>query len=128
MRIITRSKSKVYVWLACFAVVLFAGIGSARATDLSGTYTTPQIITEDSRLTGNVECAPTLIKSSCIVFGASHISLDLNGFSITGPVDPKTNVAACSKPGDATFGVGVEATDQNNIKIEGPGVIQHFER
>jgi parallel beta-helix repeat protein len=128
MTIGTGSKSRIYVWLACFSFVFFAGIGRARATDLSGTYTTTQIITEDSRLTGDVRCEPTLIKSPCIVFGASHIKLSLNGFTITGPVDPRTDLAGCSKTADATFGVGIEVVDQDHIKIEGPGVLQHFER
>lgn len=117
-----------FVLLICGLAVLFAFVGRARATDLSGTYTTTQTISDDSRLTGDVTCAPTLLKAPCIVFGASHIKLSLNGFNITGPVDPKTDIAACSKPSDATFGVGVQAIDQDDIKIEGPGVIQHFER
>jgi len=128
MTITYRNRSKIYVWLVCVTTVLFAGIGRARATDLSGTYTTTQVITEDSRLTGNVTCTATLIESSCIVFGTSHVKLSLNGFTITGPVDPKTNVVACSKTSDTIFGVGVEAKDQDDITIEGPGVIQHFER
>jgi len=125
---ISEGTERVYVSLVCFAAMLSVSLAPAYATDLSGTYTTSQVITEDSRLTGDVECAATLTTSSCIVFGASHIRLDLNGFTITGPVDPKANVAACSKTTDTVFGVGVEAKDQDNITIEGPGVIQHFER
>lgn len=114
--------------LAVFA--LFVCTGRAQATDLSGTYVTTQTITEDSQLVGDVTCAPTLIKSPCIVFGASHIKLSLNGFTITGPVDPldPTQFALCSKPPDPTFGVGLEAIGQTHIQIEGPGVVQHFER
>lgn len=127
MRIISGNRLR-FVWLICGLAVPLVFAAQASATDLSGTYTTTQTINDDSRLTGDVTCAPTLLMAPCIVFGASHIKLNLNGFTITGPVDPKTDIAACSKPTDATFGVGVEAIDQNDIAIEGPGVIQHFER
>jgi len=125
---ITKGSKRTFVCLSCGFALLFAFAGRVHATDLSGTYFTTQYIFNDSRLTGDVTCAPTLTTAPCIVFGASHIKLSLKGFTITGPVDPKTNVAACSKPTDATFGVGVEAIDQDDITIEGPGIIQHFER
>jgi hypothetical protein len=128
MRMTTERKRDIFIWLTCFAAAFFALSERALAADLSGTYTTTQVIVDDSQLTGDVTCAPTLITSPCIVFGASHIKLNLNGFTITGPVDPRTNIGACSKPPDATFGVGVEVTDQDDITLEGPGVIQHFER
>jgi parallel beta-helix repeat protein len=110
---------------ALTVVALFVCAGSAQATDLSGSHSSVTIH-DDSRLTGDVTCTAPLV--SCIVFGASHIKLSLNGHTITGPVDPLTNLASCSHPGDSTFGVGIEATDVNDIKIEGPGVIQHFQR
>ena len=44
---------------------------------------------------------------------------------MTGPVDPPTN---CSLPTDATFGVGIEVNGRTDVKIEGPGVIQKFQR
>jgi parallel beta-helix repeat protein len=128
MRSITARK-RIFVASCPVAVALFfVCVARTDAADLSGTYFTTQVIYENSQLTGDVTCAPTLTTAPCIFFGASHIKLSLNGFTITGPVDPKTNVAACSKPTDPAFGVGVEVIDQDNIVIEGPGVIQHFER
>lgn len=129
MRVSIGIQGKALVWLA--SGVLFVCIGQAGATDLFGTYTTPQVITEDSRLTGDVECAATLIKSPCIVFGTSHIKLSLNGFTITGPVDPLNpeDFPLCSQPGPPIdVGIGIEADGQNHIKIEGPGIVQHFQR
>jgi len=41
------------------------------------------------------------------------------------PVTPPTN---CSLPSDAHFGVGIYVNGQTDVKIEGRGVIQHFER
>ena len=49
----------------------------------------------------------------------------LNGHTITGPVTPPTG---CSLPSDSMFGVGIAAIDRNEVKIVGPGIIQHFER
>jgi len=128
MRVSIENKGRIFAWLVATAAALFAYVGHASATDLNGPYSTPQVITEDSRLTGDVTCTAALIESPCIVFGASHIKLSLNGFTITGPVDPKSNIGACSKPSDAAFGVGLEVKDQDAIVIEGPGVVQHFER
>ena len=54
-----------------------------------------------------------------------HIKLRLNGYTITGPVDPPTD---CSLPADSTFGVGIYVNGNTDVKIEGPGVIQNFQR
>jgi parallel beta-helix repeat protein len=77
---------------------------------------------------GDVSCALPLTvtgASPCIAFGVDHIKLKLNGHTITGPVVPPTG---CSLPSDSIYGVGIEAIDRTDVKIEGPGVIQHFER
>ncbi len=103
----------------------------AQATDISGTITSTLTIFDDSRLVGNVNCNVPLTAAdangvaSCIAFGASHITLHLNGHTLTGPVTPPTN---CSLPSDAHFGVGIYVNGQTDVTIEGRGVIQHFER
>ncbi len=100
----------------------------AQAADLSGTISDTVTITEDSRLVGDVTCAVPLTlpgANPCIAFGADDIKLLLNGHTITGPVDPPTG---CSLPSDSMFGVGVEANGRAHVNIEGPGVIQKFER
>jgi parallel beta-helix repeat protein len=85
-------------------------------------------ITEDSRLVGDVTCTDAVVKAPCIVIGASHVKLSLNGFTITGPVDPLTDLANCSVPAPGPFGVGVEVVGQTDVKIEGPGIVQKFQR
>lgn len=107
---------------------LLVGGGRAQADDISGTISTTLTINEDSELTGDVTCAVPLTMSGanpCISFGADHITLRLNGHTITGPVTPPTG---CSLPSDAMYGVGLEAKGRTDVKIEGPGIIQHFER
>ena len=62
------------------------------------------------------------------MIGASHIQLSLNGFTITGPVDPLTELSNCSVPAPGPFGVGVEVVGQTDVKIAGPGIVQKFQR
>jgi len=107
---------------------LFPCVGRTQATDISGTISTTLTISGDSELVGDVTCAVPVSMpgpNPCIAFGAEHIKLRLNGHTITGPVTPPT---ACSLPTDSMFGVGIEAIDRTDVSIEGPGIIQHFER
>ncbi len=116
---------------ALTVLALFVCAERAQATDISGTIISTLTIFDDSELVGDVNCNVPLTAAdakgaaSCIAFGASHIALHLNGHTLTGPVTPPTN---CSLPSDAHFGVGIYANGQTDVKIEGPGVIQHFER
>ena len=115
----------------CFVTLvgaLFLCAGRVQATDISGTITSTVFIFDDSQLVGDVNCAVPIVlpeSNPCISFGADHIKLSLNGHTITGPVTPPTG---CSLRTDSKYGVGIEATDRSNVKIEGPGVIQHFQR
>ena len=112
--------------LALFALIVSAN--TLRATEISGTIVTTLTIFDDSELVGDVTCAVPLTTSGanpCISFGVDHIKLRLNGHTLTGPVTPPTG---CSLPADKMYGVGIEAVDRTDVKIEGPGIIQHFER
>jgi len=115
--------------VAALAVLaLFVCAERAQAADISGTISSTVTITEDTELVGDVTCAVPLTlpgANPCIAFGADHIKLTLNGHTITGAVDPPTG---CSLPTDSKFGVGVETNGRTDVKIEGPGVIQKFER
>jgi len=114
--------------LVIVSVALFVCAGRAEATDLSGTISSTVTIFDDSRLVGDVTCAVPLILTGanpCIAFGADHIKLRLNGHAMTGPVDPPTG---CSLLTDANFGVGIDVEGRTDVKIEGPGVIQKFQR
>jgi len=109
-------------------VSLLAPIAPAAAHEIKGTISSTLTIFEDSKLVGDVTCeVPSTMPgpNACISFGADHITLRLNGHTIMGPVTPPTG---CSVPSDAMFGVGVDILDRTDVKIEGPGIIQHFDR
>ncbi|HVH69573.1 MAG TPA: right-handed parallel beta-helix repeat-containing protein [Candidatus Dormibacteraeota bacterium] len=100
----------------------------AHATEIPSTITSTLIIYSDSELTGDVTCAVALTMpgaNPCISFGADHLELRLNGHTITGPVTPPTG---CSLPTDSKYGVGIAVLGRSDVKIEGPGIIQYFER
>jgi parallel beta-helix repeat protein len=61
----------------------------------------------------------------CIEFGASHIKLRLNGFTMTGPANPPDNCAPNSGP---PFADAVVAGDRENVEVLGPGMVQKFRR
>jgi parallel beta-helix repeat protein len=118
--------------MRCAAVLAAAGlvfgVGTARATDLKGTITNTVTIIDDSQLVGDVTCAVPLTVSGpnpCIAFGTDHIKLRLNGHTITGGITPPTG---CSLQTDSDFGVGILVAGRTDVEIQGPGIIQKFER
>jgi hypothetical protein len=101
-----------------FAVVFFAG--TAPAMDVSGTISSTLTITENSKLVGDVTC--TVVGASCITFGISGLTLDLNGYNMVGLGDATTG---CS--GNATANeVGILVNMLENVVIRGPGVVTQF--
>ena len=118
---------RILMGLVVWTSGLLSG-GVARAADISGNISTTLTITTDSRLVGDVTCTVAVLKAPCIVIGASHIKLNLNGFTITGPVDPLNELSNCSVPAPGPFGVGVKVAGQTDVKIEGPGIVQKFQR
>lgn len=93
---------------------------TASATDIRGTISSTLTITDDSQLVGNVTC--TVTGAACISFGASGITLRLNGFSITGQADP---IAACT--GTSNFNeVGILLNGVRGAVIQGPGVVRQL--
>lgn len=100
------------------ALVMLAG--GAHAVDIGGTVSSTLTITEDSQLVDDVTC--TVTGGACIVIGAANITLELNGFTMTGQGDPKT---ACA--GGATANeFGISVNGQTNVAIHGPGLVQQF--
>lgn len=103
--------------------------GMAQAEDISGTITTTVTIYENSRLVGDVTC--TVVDEPCIRFGASHIKLRLNGFTMTGPANPPGN---CVPPDPTDNFVrflpadGIATDGQSHVAILGPGLVQKFRR
>jgi parallel beta-helix repeat protein len=112
-------------WFAAFLGALFVCAGSAHARDIGGTISTTLMITEDSQLVDDVTCTVTGLP--CIAIGAPHVTLELNGFTITGQGDAQT---ACNG-GPATFVTtaledGIDLNAQTDVAIHGPGLIQQF--
>jgi len=106
--------------------------GTAQAEDISGPIAFTRTIFEDSRLVGDVTC--TMTDGPCIDFGAPHIKLRLDGFTITGPASPDTspdpaNAAAyCNATSGLPAADGIRIANQPHAQILGPGLVQRFRR
>lgn len=107
----------------CFTLslgIFFCCVRSGEAAKINGTISATMTINEDSQLVGDVTCAVN--GAPCISITASRLSLDLNGFTITGQNDPQT---ACSGGGTGTES-GITANNQTGVIIRGPGIVQRF--
>jgi hypothetical protein len=100
--------------------VLLAGTSAARAEDIRGTIVRTLMLSETSRLVGDVTCQVT--GAPCIAFAAPNIALNLEGFMITGPNDPGTGCGGTSVGTDH----GISTNGQSNVGVRGPGVVQRF--
>lgn len=108
---------------AIILLLVAAAAAPAGAAEISGTITSTWTIYEDSRLVGDVTC---LVENApCISFGASDITLRLEGFSITGRAEPPTN---CATPASFVPEDGISAIGRSNVSIIGPGLVQKFRR
>lgn len=76
---------------------------------VSGSVSCGEVITQSVSLTSNLDC-----KTDGLIVGADGITIDLNGHTISGP-------------GVATSKVGIMLSDQDDVKINGPGIIQNFQ-
>jgi hypothetical protein len=108
------------LWLTGFGVSLLWLSQAAAAREIGGTITTTLTITENSVLVGDVTCA--VESAPCIAFGAPNITLDLDGYAITGQADPETG---CSGAGVSTE-IGIDVNGQNGAIIRGPGVVRQM--
>jgi hypothetical protein len=111
--------------LACLGFVLATSLvfleGAAGAADISGTISTTMAITGDTRLVGDVTC--TVSGAPCLDITASNVTLDLNGFSLTGLADPQTGCAGSANSGPEQ---GIRILNQTGVTIHGPGIVQRF--
>jgi hypothetical protein len=114
-------KIKVLVSAGLVGSALIVASGVAAAEDISGTIVRTLMLSETSRLVGDVTCQVT--GAPCIAFGAPNIALNLNGFTITGPNDPATGCKGVSV-GTET---GIGSNGQNNVGVRGPGLVQRFQ-
>ena len=95
-------------------------LSTAWSTEITGTISTTLTISEDSVLKGDVTC--TVSGSPCIIINAPSVTLDLNGFTMTGQGDPQTGCSGGSTANE--FGILVNS--QVGVTIHGPGVVQRF--
>ncbi len=98
--------------------------------DICGLIAATMVITENSRLTCDVTC--TNATGPCIQFGRDHITLWLNGFTMTGPASPPSGCADSpafgpGNPGPFPFD-GISTAGFDHVRIRGPGMVQQFRR
>jgi hypothetical protein len=115
----TRARSVVAVLVFCSGVV--ASGGAQPAIALSGTISSTLSLAGDARLVGDVTCMVPA-GTPCIRITAPGVTLRLNGFSITGQVDP---LLGCSG-GFTVTEHGIQVSGQRAVDIRGPGVVQRF--
>lgn len=104
------------------AAAAITGVWStaAKAEDISGIVVRTLMLSEDTRLVGNITCQVSA--GPCIAFAAPNISLNLNGFSITGPNDASTGCGGTNVGTES----GINTNAQSNVGIRGPGIVQRF--
>ena len=112
---------RTIVLFIVLAGAMFITAAPAGAEDIRGTIVRTLMLSEDSRLIGDVTCQVT--GAPCIAFGAPDIALLLNGFSITGPND----AAAGCKGTNVGTETGISSNGQANVGIRGPGIVQRFQ-
>jgi len=114
---------KTTAWWSAILGALLACLANAHATDIGGTISATLTITENSQLVDDVTC--TVTGAPCIAIAGSNVTLELNGFTMTGQADART---ACVG-GTPTFfenGIDVESQTGGGIAIRGPGLVQRF--
>lgn len=79
------------------------------AVPMSGSVSCGEVIKQSVSLTSNLDC-----KTDGIIIGADGITVNLNGHTISGP-------------GVSTSKVGIMVSDQDDVSITGPGIIQNFQ-
>jgi parallel beta-helix repeat protein len=109
-----------YVVVGVMGSALLFSAHITEAEDLSGLIARTFIISEDTRLVGNVTC--TVQGAPCIAFGAPNITLYLNGFTMTGLASATTGCSGGSVTGE----FGISTNNEHGAAIRGPGVVQRF--
>lgn len=112
---------KAFVSGGLVAAACVAAPALASAEDIQGVIVRTLLLSEDSRLIGDVTCNVT--SGPCIAFGAPNIALNLNGLTITGQADPATGCKGVS----VGTNTGISTNGQANVGIRGPGVVQRFQ-
>ena len=114
-----RVKGFVVAGLMGISVILVPGVASAE--DISGVIVRTLLLSEDTRLVGDVTCQVT--GAPCISFGAPGITLSLNGFTITGRADPAAGCKGVSVGAET----GIHTNGQAEVGVRGPGLVRNFQ-
>ena len=108
----------------CFTIFLFAlfviGADAVQAAKISGPITTTLTVSEDSQLVGDVTC--TVSGAPCIAITGPNVTLNLNGFTMTGLGDAQTGCGGGATAGEQ----GIVVNGQLGVSIRGPGLVQRF--
>ena len=64
----------------------------------------------------------TVTNAPCLDFTSSNVTLELNGFSLTGRGDPQTGCSGASTAGE----IGILANGLKDVIIRGPGRVEQF--
>jgi len=104
--------------------MLFACAGGAHARDIGGTISTTLTISEDSQLVDDVICTVTGVP--CIAIVAPRVTLEFNGFTITGQADAQTGCQGGPSTFPAVLEDGIDVNAQAGVTIRGPGLVQRF--
>jgi hypothetical protein len=112
-------KLRRVIVVSCVGLISLAG--EAQTAKIGGTISATMTINGDSQLVGDVTC--TVTGAPCLDIVAPNVTLDLNGFSISGPGDPQTGCAGSSGTGSEH---GIRILGQTGVTIRGPGIVQRF--
>lgn len=82
---------------------------STTAAPISTSLSCGQVIKQSVKLTANLDC-----KTDGIIVGADSITIDLNGFTLSGP-------------GEKSSKVGIMFADNDEVTVQGPGTIKSFQ-
>ncbi len=82
---------------------------SSSAVPLSTSLSCGQVIKQSVKLTANLDC-----KTDGLIVGADGITIDLNGFTLSGP-------------GEKSSKVGIMFADNDDVTVQGPGTIKSFQ-
>jgi hypothetical protein len=106
--------------LATLVCALCLYSGDSSGAEIGGRITSTLMVVEDSRLVDDVDCSVTGV--ACLVIAASHVTLDLNGFTLTGQGNEQTGCGGVSFAGE----IGINVVNQRGVVIQGPGLVQRF--
>jgi hypothetical protein len=118
-----RKRTRLF-WLVSGVLLFGPRMAQADTNKICGPITATLTIFENSELVCDVMCSQT--GGPCIQFGADHIWLRLNGFTMTrADTEPPTN---CVDRTTFPLEDGISTNGHDHVQILGPGMVQRFRR